>query len=70
MDEIDRAQVAQERDTQIAILEHRRKYKQVVSTGFCEECGVVIPLARLQAINATTCIDCAVIIEQESKRWR
>lgn len=36
----------------------------------CEECGNEIPLARVQAINARICIECAKAIEQEGKSFR
>ena len=34
----------------------------------CLECGVVIPLARVEAIDAVCCVDCAEY--QEKKRSR
>jgi len=64
-DLIDFAQAAQLRDTDIAIREQLRYKSLVPSNGICEECGTVIPPARVKAINATTCIDCA----RELERW-
>lgn len=69
MDEIDRAQFAQERDNHIALLEHKRRAIQKVSTGICEECEAVIPQARIDAVNATTCIECAREEESRDKKW-
>jgi RNA polymerase-binding transcription factor DksA len=70
MDVIDVAQHNQIRDTEIALQERLRYRENKVLTGFCEECGAVIPQARVLAVNATTCISCALEIEAEEKRWR
>lgn len=70
MDDIDRSQLIQERDTQIAIQEVLRHKNTIPSNGICTECGDTIPAPRVIAINATTCITCAVEIEREAKFWR
>lgn len=70
MDDCERAQEAQARDNNIALLERKRLQSTKVSTGYCEECDVKIPQARVDAINATTCIECAVMEELRVKQWR
>lgn len=70
MDNIERAQEAQIRDTEISLQEHQRFKIQKISTGYCEECGVEIPRARVEAIGATTCIECAIELEKEARLWR
>lgn len=69
-DEIDRAQAAQIRDTEIAIKEMQRFKNLTPSNGICTECGCTIPAKRVELINATTCITCAKEIERESRFWR
>lgn len=69
MDDIDRAQENIEREMEIT-LRARAYYQRVeVSTGYCEDCGEQIPQARIDAINATTCIECAKLEEQRFKKW-
>jgi RNA polymerase-binding transcription factor DksA len=69
MDDIDRAQIAQMRDTEIAIKKALSYRSMRESTGYCDDCGEVIPQARIDAINATTCIECAKKEEKRMRKW-
>ena len=72
MDDCEKAQNAMLRDTEIALLERNRTVSsnsKVRMDNDCELCGEEIPLERIKAVNATTCIDCARVEELRDKRW-
>lgn len=70
MDDCERGQRNQERDTEIALKELQTRKVSIVSTGYCTDCGIEIPEARLKIILTNTCIDCAREQEIEERRWR
>jgi DnaK suppressor protein len=37
---------------------------------YCLDCGVLVPAARVSAVNAVTCVECARIIERRQKGFR
>lgn len=62
-DEVDRAQEIQELANAEAMHQHRRK-TALTPSDECVECGVVIPLARRQAVPCERCVDCQSLHER------
>ena len=69
MDDLDQAREISDFYMEVALKRHRSYQRVVKSTGFCEECGVNIPQARINAINAVTCLTCAIEEEQRLKKY-
>lgn len=77
-DNLDTAQEYQQMGIDIAIQNARsnlpppltpeEKNKIIYRT--CEECGNEIPLARVRALNARLCVECARALELENKSFR
>jgi len=56
---------------QIAVCLANHRAKQAIkSSTECEDCGVVIPAARLALVNTTRCVDCQTIIEAKNRLVR
>jgi RNA polymerase-binding transcription factor DksA len=69
MDDIEKSQEAQLRDTEIAIRVQLGNARYVLSDGICEDCGETIPPERVKAINASMCIECAKLEEARMRKW-
>lgn len=50
----------------VSLANHQIKQSSVWSE-YCEECGEVIPPARLAVIATTRCVDCQGIFEAKSR---
>lgn len=74
MDDLDRAQVREELDRELALAAQRGRTAPLFTPGIhtvthCCDCGSEIPEARRQAVPGTLlCVDCQAIFEQQQRR--
>lgn len=77
-DDIDSANVFMQMGIDIAIKNARanlppqlsKEDRNKIIYRTCEECGNEIPLARIMAVNARICVECAKAIERENNKYR
>ncbi|EPA7561609.1 TraR/DksA family transcriptional regulator [Salmonella enterica subsp. enterica] len=67
MDELDRAQELTEQFNEHCLAEHMRQAHQntpVSAVRYCEDCGILIPAARLEVLpDAVCCVGCQTLRE-------
>ncbi|ENZ5957295.1 TraR/DksA family transcriptional regulator [Salmonella enterica subsp. enterica serovar Braenderup] len=67
MDELDRAQELTEQFNERCLAEHMRQAHQntpVSAVRYCEDCGILIPAARLEVLpDAVCCVGCQTLRE-------
>ena len=73
-DEADHASELQQLATDLAIkrilANKQTSCDKKITIRDCDECGNRIPLARVEAVNATLCVDCQRAYELEDTRYR
>lgn len=56
-------------DEAIALANHKAR-QPVVSSEYCEDCGIEIPAERLAAVVTIRCVDCQSIFETKKHNVR
>ena len=55
-----------EHQISVALANHKANQSKI-SSNECEDCGVIIPTARLALINTTCCVECQSIVEAKAR---
>lgn len=71
MDDLDRAQQIEELHRAQAISKMRSAAEEPEydddGNRICLDCGIIIPIQRVNAVNAVRCVDCQSVIEAKQR---
>jgi phage/conjugal plasmid C-4 type zinc finger TraR family protein len=71
MDDGDRSVALEELSIKLALDRHKANRVNAdtdVVARHCEECGVLIPEARVMAVNAVLCVECQGLLENSLRK--